>query len=726
MLHHEMTKRRRWLTLVCSITLIASCSLVSPEPTSDPSGEPTLSEQQSAVIVGGIAIDVPTPFVGVWRTNRRIELPLGLRGLVLPAGDILDPMLSELGNLLFFDRRLSKTGAISCATCHDPAAGYSAKTLVRGVEGTTLPRTASTALNRGFGTLNTWSGARTLEQQASAPILAHDEMGLTTTSLLSAMSSIPGYADRFERLTAAGVLPAPAISVANLERAIATFERLALMTGTSRVDRYEAGESTALSAAELAGRQLFRTKARCVLCHSGPNFTDEDFHHIVPVPSSDLGRQAVTGLVSDFGKFKTPSLRNAALRGPYFHNGDPLPTTGLATTLETVVRRYNSGPPPNERNASPLIIPLGLSATEQAQLVAFLRALNGSIPNDPRLSAPGTSTSSPRRESIYLSPEIFDAAEYLQLNPDLAGLTTTQLEQHWLDLGIDQGRRASSRFFVDEHVELYAVVYDAIGTGPDRWRRAIDSYLDHGLRLGRVGRHALSRAVFRVQEYRALNPGLALMPQAQAVSHYLSTGLAQRLPAAYAPTEYLLIGGQHYYADGTSYCTLTAAASRAARGRADDIGMVRLPALPVRLQAGGACNTATSPPTPSISPASRDGAIVPFTCRAETNNAGCTTSATCPSGMRIVATRMACNLEFGAITADEFAAVAWSTLKVTRRSDNELEGHCVLDGLDLSSGSLRLFGARGAGPSSVAASCREHDDNGGDCHLLGELLCAPL
>jgi cytochrome c peroxidase len=725
MLFGKMMRSRLRFAMVCSITLIASCSLEAPELSSGPSSEPTLATQQSSVLVGGVAIEVPSPFVVVWRTNRRIELPLGLRGLELPVGDILDPMLSELGNLLFFDRRLSKNGAMSCATCHDPAAGYSAKTLVKGVEGNALPRTASTAMNRGFGTLNTWSGARTLEQQASAPILAHDEMGLTTASLLGVVNSIPGYADRFERLTAAGVLPAPAISVANLERAIATFQRLALMTGTSRVDRYEAGEATALSAAELAGRRLFRTKARCVLCHGGPNFTDEDFHHIVPVPASDVGRQAVTGLVSDFGKFKTPSLRNAALRGPYFHNGDPLPTTGLATTLETVVRRYNSGPPTNERNASPLIVPLGMSATEQQQLVAFLQALNGGIPHDPRLSAPGTSTSSPRRESIYLSPEIFDAVDYAQLNPDLAGLTAAQLEQHWLDHGIDQGRRASSRFYVDEHVELYALVYDAVGTGPDRWRRAIDSYLNHGLRLGRVGRHALARGVFRAQEYRALNPGLALMPQAQAISHYLATGLAQRLPAAYAPTEYLLIAGRHYYADGTSYCTLTATASRAARGRADDIGMVRLPAIPVRLQAGGACNTASSPPTPEIPPAPRAGEIVPFACRVEGSSAGCATSATCPSGMQLVATRMACNLEFGAITADEFAAVGWSTLKVTRRSDNELEGHCVLDGLDLSSGSSRLFGARGASPGGVAASCREHDDNGGDCHILGELLCAP-
>jgi cytochrome c peroxidase len=710
--------------MVCGMTLVA-CSLEDPEPTDDPSDEPAFSEQQSSLLVDGVTIEVPTAFVVVWRNNRRIELPLGLRGLELAAGDVLDPMLSELGNLLFFDRRLSSNSAMSCATCHDPAAGYSAKTFVKGVAGNTLPRTASTVLNRGFGTLNTWSGARTLEQQASAPIVAHDEMGLTTAGLLSVVSSIPGYVERFERLTSTGVIPAPAISVANIERAIATFQRLALMTGTSRVDRYEAGEAAALSAAELAGRQLFRTKARCILCHSGPNFTDEGFHHIVPVPSSDLGRQAVTGLVSDFGKFKTPSLRNAALRGPYFHNGDPLPTTGLAATLETVVRRYNSGPPTNERNASPLIIPLGMSASEQQQLVAFLRALNGSIPLEPRLSALGVSTSSPRRERIYLSPEIFDAAEYAQLNPDLAGLTTAQLEQHWLDLGIDQGRRASSRFYVDEHVALYAVVYDAIGTGPDRWRRAIDSYLNHGLRLGRVGRHVLSRDVFRVQEYRALNAGLALLPQAQATAHYLSTGLAQRLPAAYAPKAYLLVAGQHYYADGTSYCTLTAAASRAARGRADDIGMVRLPALPARLQDGGACTTAATPPTPSIPPASRDGEIVPFACRAEGSNAGCATSATCPSGMKLVATRMACNLEFGAITAEELAAVGWSTLKVTRRSDDERNGHCMLDGLDLSSGSLRLFGARGDGQSRVAASCREHDDNGGDCHVLGELLCAP-
>src|SRR5689334_20717451 len=102
--------------------------------------------------------------------KRIVELPLGLKddGLKLPANEILDPSMIEVGNLLFFDKRLSKGGVMACATCHDPAKGYAASGRVSGVGGNLLPRTSMPATNRAFASEATWRGERSLEGQSTA------------------------------------------------------------------------------------------------------------------------------------------------------------------------------------------------------------------------------------------------------------------------------------------------------------------------------------------------------------------------------------------------------------------------------------------------------------------------------------------------------------------------------------------------------------------------------
>lgn len=690
--------------------------------------EPAESDVSMALLVG--SEQVPSPFEIVPGIGRRLELPLGMRasGLELRSADRLDPSLIELGNLLFFDQRLSKGAVMSCATCHDPAHGYSTTGFTRGVGGNRLPRTTPPAMNRAFGKRATWSGKRTLEEQSTAPITSAAEMGLTEAELVATVTAIPGYADRFERLVVTGVLTAPAISVENIQQAIATFQRGGLMTGSSPVDRFEAGEGEALSVTEKRGRLLFQTQARCVLCHSGPNYTDEGFHHIVPVISSDVGRQEVTGLASDFGRFKTPSLRNVALRGPYFHDGDPFGSLGMATTLGEVVRRYNGGPPIGEPNEDPQVQLLGMGSDQQGAVVAFLRALTGSIPVQPWLSSKGEAASSNRRESIYLSPAVFSEDDYLAANPDLAAMTPGELRAHWLAHGMREGRAALRSFHVKEYLELYPSVHAAFAAEPNAYRLAIDHYLDVGRQRGWVGRYELAPAFFNVDDYRALNGRTtALMSRDRAIEHVLTSGQRNHLPASAAPRGYFIViadgASRFYYADGTSACTFpNAGAQQANRKRSDNVGVPRLGFVPPNLQDGGACDTTSSPPTASIAPTPTRTKIVDFECRNQSSNQLCSKTVSCPAGMKVRATRAACNLEFGTVPNAVFDALVWNQLVVRRASDHVIEGHCIANGVDIALGSAGQLAPEV--PDQVLVGCSEHDDNGGDCQIRGQILCS--
>lgn len=141
------------------------------------------------------------------------------------------------------------------------------------------------------------------------------------------------------------------------------------------MDRWRAGDSTALSAIERRGLTLFIGKANCATCHVGHNFTDEGFHHTgVGSRSGDPGRARVTGSSADEGAFKTPTLRDVARTAPYMHDGS-------IPTLEAVIDFYDSG----GRGAAldPEIKPLRLTADEKTALAAFLRALTGRIAGGP-------------------------------------------------------------------------------------------------------------------------------------------------------------------------------------------------------------------------------------------------------------------------------------------------------------------------------------------------------
>lgn len=163
----------------------------------------------------------------------------------------------------------------------------------------------------------------------------------------------------------------PDVTPARILMALATYQRT-LISDQSPWDDFLAGNTQALTNQQLNGRDVFFGVGRCDLCHTGPRFTDDDFHDLGMRPDQDdLGRAEVTGLVPDEGRFRTPSLRNVALRGPYFHNGS-------RATLGSVMSFYRTG---GGFEADPLMQPVNLSPSQRLALVAFLNALT-----DPRVA----------------------------------------------------------------------------------------------------------------------------------------------------------------------------------------------------------------------------------------------------------------------------------------------------------------------------------------------------
>jgi cytochrome c peroxidase len=306
------------------------------------------------------------------------NLPGGLQVLPdvpIPADNPQTPAKIALGRKLFFETRLSGDGTISCATCHAPDKGFSdGLAKARGFNGKTLRRNSPTVLNAAFNTVQFWDGrAQTLEEQCKGPLMSAGEMNLVDEQRLrERLNSVPTYVKDFQEVFGSGP------SLDNTAKAISAYERT-LVTRGSRFDRYVRGEKNALTDEEKRGLLVFISKGSCPTCHKGPNLTDNKFHNLGIVPPKggpeDLGRFEVTKKEEDRGAFKTPSLRNVVLTGPYMHDGS-------AATLEEVIDLYDRGGG-NGPNKSKLIYPLNLSGEEKADLVAFLKTLTGAVPQTP-------------------------------------------------------------------------------------------------------------------------------------------------------------------------------------------------------------------------------------------------------------------------------------------------------------------------------------------------------
>ncbi len=313
----------------------------------------------------------------------------------LPPPPAQKPAEVDLGKYLFFDPRLSGDGGVSCESCHDPAKGWGdGQALSTGYPGSEYFRNAQTLLNAASYRRNYWDGRMA---GSDLPTLVRDHlteahfMQVDGRLFVERLKQVPEYEEMFRK--AFGGEP----TFGRTLNALAVF----LKTITSRnapIDRHLKGDGAALSAEARDGLALFQGKAGCIRCHHGPLLSDQQFHALgVPgnpdvfanplrhltfrrffrtlgAPNAenyreDPGLYGVTKEKGDWGKFRTPSLREVSRTAPYMHNG-------VLATLEDVVAFYDRGGG-QHRNKAPLLKPLGLTAVEKRALVEFLKSLAG-------------------------------------------------------------------------------------------------------------------------------------------------------------------------------------------------------------------------------------------------------------------------------------------------------------------------------------------------------------
>lgn len=285
----------------------------------------------------------------------------------IPAHNSMTPEKIELGKFLFFEPRISASGVISCATCHNPALGYTDRIpRATGHEGQVGERNTPTVLNSGFFGAQFWDGrADTLEDQALGPIEAAIEMAMPLEAAVERLREFTMYHEMFAAAFPGDENP---IRDENMALALAAFQRT-LTTPGSPLDKWLAGDEGAMSEQQKRGMVAFVDRG-CVACHSGPALTDSNFHSIQVPGSTDMGRFLVTGEEHDQHAFKTPTLRNVALTYPYFNNGN-------VATLEEAIRVMAQE-----------MLGVDLPADEVADIEAFLGALTGQVPQFPVPSLP--------------------------------------------------------------------------------------------------------------------------------------------------------------------------------------------------------------------------------------------------------------------------------------------------------------------------------------------------
>lgn len=329
------------------------------------------------------------------------------------AADVARPAVVALGQMLFFDTRLSRKGEVSCASCHQPQRAFTDGLPLAVGEDKLMGRRRSTPLYAApFAPRLFWDGrAASLKEQVMGPLHDPREMNHDATGAVARLRQTDMYPPRFleafggapaaaspaaasasptvasassaatSTASTTASTPASAIDADRLARALAAYVA-SLRPEKTRFDDFLAGRADALDDTELLGLHLFRTQARCMNCHNGPLLTDHQFHNIglsfYGRRNQDLGRYEATRDPADLGRFRTPSLRNVAQAGPWMHNG-------LFPDLRGLLRMYNAGmgreappadpPDPHAPRKSAHIKPLDLSPAEIDALLAFLKTL---------------------------------------------------------------------------------------------------------------------------------------------------------------------------------------------------------------------------------------------------------------------------------------------------------------------------------------------------------------
>ena len=344
----------------------------------------------------------------------RLHLPPGLPAPRTPPGNPLTADKVRLGRYLFYDKRMSTNGTSSCATCHRQELAFTdGRAQAVGATGQTHPRGSMSLVNVAYNQVFNWSNpnVRTLEEQALTPMFGTSpvELGVVRQELLGLIRSDPVYRTLFPLAFPGEANP---YRIANVTRALASFERTILSAG-SPYDRFHlAGREDAIPESARRGEILFFLDyggPACFRCHGGFNFNDtKEFHNTglynvagpfsYPVPN--LGLYQHTRKPADVGKFKAPTLRNIALTAPYMHDGS-IATLGevvdhYAAGGRTIAGGERSGVGRENPAKDPLIHGFPMTPQNRADLIAFLESLTDEdVIHDPELGDPWTSVDRP-------------------------------------------------------------------------------------------------------------------------------------------------------------------------------------------------------------------------------------------------------------------------------------------------------------------------------------------
>jgi len=313
-----------------------------------------------------------SPVSGSESTNALLDVPLGLPPVPVPDDNPQAPEKIALGKMLYFDKRLSKDGTISCATCHDPEMAWTEhRATSKGIDGQIGPVNSPTVINAAYAKKQFWDGrAESLEEQALGPIENPIEMGHDLDVLVKELAEIREYKEGFEKVFGTEV------TKDGIAKAIASFERT-ILSGNSPYDRFEAGDKDALTESQKRGMELFDGLS-CSTCHPPPLFSNYGYYNAgvgMDKEQPDEGRKAVTKNDRDLGKFRVPSLREVANTGPYYHDGS-------VKTLEEAVAIMAGGGKDDPKVSAMLkgLRDEEVSEQDKKDLVEFLKALSGEFP----------------------------------------------------------------------------------------------------------------------------------------------------------------------------------------------------------------------------------------------------------------------------------------------------------------------------------------------------------
>ncbi len=272
----------------------------------------------------------------------------------------------HLGQLLFFEPRLSSDNSTGCVSCHLPGLAFTdglEKSV--GVEGRMAARNSPTLFNLADHSVFMFDGViPSLELQALAPISDHNEMNSSMKEIIEKLKDDPVFKRQVKKAYKRPLDPKA------ITHALAAYQRT-LVSKSSRFDAFLAGNKSRISKEEKEGWFLFQEKFQCTSCHALPNLTSaKTAANGLPINDGDFGRYRATNKESDKGHFKIPTLRNISLTAPYMHDG-------RFATLEDVLNFYATAP--KSEYAPIMVQKYKMSSAEQKKIISFLHTLQDTV-----------------------------------------------------------------------------------------------------------------------------------------------------------------------------------------------------------------------------------------------------------------------------------------------------------------------------------------------------------